>query len=67
MSSPQSFGVTLVGTGGGGRSSTLDPSGRAHRVDALHVLDASSGAVKPSLTVMANSPRVGRHRLARTG
>jgi choline dehydrogenase-like flavoprotein len=46
-------------------SSALDVNCKAHDVDNLYVVDASffcsSGAVNPSLTIMANALRVGRH------
>jgi choline dehydrogenase-like flavoprotein len=51
------------------RTSVLDPTCRAHEVDNLYVVDGSffpsSGAVNPSLTIMANALRVGDHILAR--
>jgi choline dehydrogenase-like flavoprotein len=46
-------------------SSVLDPMCRAHELDNLYVVDSSffcsSGAVNPSLTIMANALRVGDH------
>ena len=50
-------------------TSVLDLNSRAHDVDNLYVVDASffpaSGAVNPSLTIIANALRVGNHLLAR--
>jgi choline dehydrogenase-like flavoprotein len=50
-------------------SSVLDRSCRAHELDNLYVADASffvsSGAVNPSLTIMANALRLGDHLSAR--
>ena len=50
-------------------TSALDPDCRAHDVDNLYVVDASffpsSGAVNPSLTIMANALRVGDRILER--
>lgn len=46
-------------------SSVLDPFCRAHELDNLYVVDGSffcsSGALNPSLTIMANALRVGDH------
>jgi choline dehydrogenase-like flavoprotein len=46
-------------------ASALDVNCKAHDLDNLYVVDASffcsSGAVNPSLTIMANALRVGRH------
>jgi choline dehydrogenase-like flavoprotein len=51
------------------RSSVLDLHCRAHGVDNLYVVDGSffpsSGAVNPSLTIIANALRVGDHLIAR--
>jgi choline dehydrogenase-like flavoprotein len=51
------------------RQSVLDVNCRAHDVDNLYVVDgaffASSGAVNPSLTIIANALRVGDHLLER--
>lgn len=51
------------------KSSVLDINCRTHDVDNLYVVDGSffpsSGAVNPSLTIMANALRVGDHLLAR--
>jgi choline dehydrogenase-like flavoprotein len=51
------------------RTSALDANCRAHEVDNLYVVDgsffASSGAVNPALTIMANALRVGDHLLER--
>jgi choline dehydrogenase-like flavoprotein len=51
------------------QTSALDANCRAHEVDNLYVVDASffasSGAVNPALTVMANALRVGDHLLER--
>lgn len=47
------------------QTSVLDPNCKAHALDNLYVVDASffccSGAVNPSLTIMANALRVGDH------
>ncbi len=52
-------------------SSVLDTHCRAHDLDNLYACDSSffpsSGAVNPSLTIMANALRVGDHLLERTG
>jgi choline dehydrogenase-like flavoprotein len=49
--------------------SVLDVTCKAHEVDNLYVVDASffasSGAVNPSLTIIANALRVGDHLLER--
>src|SRR2546422_10918588 len=51
------------------KTSALDANCKAHEVDNLYVVDASffasSGAVKPALTVMANALRVGDHLIER--
>jgi choline dehydrogenase-like flavoprotein len=51
------------------KDSVLDVNCRTHDVDNLYVVDgaffASSGAVNPSLTIIANALRVGDHLLAR--
>jgi choline dehydrogenase-like flavoprotein len=51
------------------KTSALDVNCKAHEVDNLYVVDASffasSGAVNPALTVMANALRVGDHLLER--
>jgi choline dehydrogenase-like flavoprotein len=53
------------------RSSALDTNCRAHEVDNLYVVDgsffASSAAVNPALTIMANALRVGDHLKERLG
>jgi choline dehydrogenase-like flavoprotein len=53
------------------QTSVLDLDCRAHEVDNLYVVDGSffpsSGAVNPSLTIMANALRVGDRLLARLG
>lgn len=50
-------------------SSVLDVNCRAHGIDNLYVVDGSffpsSGAVNPSLTIMANALRVGEHLFER--
>ena len=50
-------------------SSALDVNCRAHDVDNLYVVDTSFfpsiGAVSPSMTAMANAPRVGDRLLER--
>jgi len=52
-------------------TSVLDLNCRAHDVDNLYVVDGSffvsSGAVNPTLTIVANALRVGDHLLARIG
>jgi len=49
------------------KTSVLDVNCKAHEVDNLYVVDGSffpsSGAVNPSLTIMANALRVGEHLL----
>jgi choline dehydrogenase-like flavoprotein len=49
-------------------TSVLDVNCKAHELDNLYVVDASffcsSGAVNPSLTIIANSIRVADHLLA---
>lgn len=51
------------------RTSALDPNCKAHDLDNLYVVDgsffASSGAVNPALTIIANALRVGDHLLER--
>jgi choline dehydrogenase-like flavoprotein len=51
--------------------SVLDMNCKAHDLDNLYVVDGSffpsSGAVNPSLTIMANALRVGDHLLERLG
>jgi choline dehydrogenase-like flavoprotein len=51
------------------KQSVLDVNCRAHDVDNLYVVDgsffASSGAVNPSLTIIANALRVGDHLIER--
>lgn len=51
------------------RTSVLDTNCRAHELDNLYVCDSSffcsSGAVNPSLTIMANALRVGDHIIDR--
>lgn len=53
------------------KTSVLDVNCRAHDVDNLYVVDgsffASSGAVNPSLTIIANALRVGDHLVERLG
>lgn len=53
------------------KTSVLDPFCRAHGVDNLYACDSSffssSGAVNPSLTIMANALRVGDHLAERLG
>jgi hypothetical protein len=53
------------------RTSVLDLNCRAHDVDNLYVVDGSffvsSGAVNPTLTIIANALRVGDHLLERMG
>jgi choline dehydrogenase-like flavoprotein len=52
-------------------TSVLDVNCKTHDVDNVYVVDASffpsSGAVNPSLTIMANALRVGDHLLERLG
>ncbi|MCI0751237.1 MAG: GMC family oxidoreductase [Flammeovirgaceae bacterium] len=51
------------------KSSVLDVNCKAHDLDNLYAVDASffvsSGAFNPSLTIMANALRVGKHLLDR--
>ncbi len=51
------------------KTSVLDLNCRTHEIDNLYVVDGSffpsSGAVNPSLTIMANAMRVGDHLLER--
>ena len=53
------------------KTSVLDLNCRAHDVDNLYVVDGSffvsSGAVNPTLTIVANALRVGDHLLERFG
>jgi len=53
------------------KSSVLDLNCRTHDVDNLYVVDGSffvsSGAVNPTLTIVANALRVGDHLLERLG
>jgi choline dehydrogenase-like flavoprotein len=53
------------------KTSVLDPTCRAHELDNLYVVDggffASSSAVNPALTIIANALRVGDHLKARLG
>src|SRR3954453_8448636 len=53
------------------KSSVLDTDCKAHELDNLYVVDAgffvSIGAVNPTLTIIANSLRVGQHLLDRLG
>lgn len=53
------------------KTSALDPNCKAHDLDNLYVVDgsffASSAAVNPGLTIMANALRVGDHILERLG
>jgi choline dehydrogenase-like flavoprotein len=51
------------------KTSAPDVNCKAHDLDNLYVVDASffvsSTAVNPSLTIIANAPRVGEHLLGR--
>ena len=62
-------GTTRFGTDAA--SSVLDVHCKAHEVDNLYVVDSSffvsSGAVNPTLTIVANAMRVGDHLKARLG
>jgi choline dehydrogenase-like flavoprotein len=62
-------GTARFGTDPG--SSVLDLNCKAHEVDNLYVVDSSFfvsiGAVNPTLTIIANSLRVGDHLLERLG
>jgi len=53
------------------KTSALDRNCKAHELDNLYVVDASSfcssGAVNPALTIIANALRVGDHLLERMG
>jgi len=50
-------------------TSVLDTNCKTHEIDNLYVVDGSffpsSGAVNPSLTIMANALRVGDHLIER--
>jgi choline dehydrogenase-like flavoprotein len=52
-------------------SSVLDTNCKAHELDNLYVVDlsffVSTGAVNPTLTIIANALRVGEHLLERLG
>jgi choline dehydrogenase-like flavoprotein len=52
-------------------TSVLDLNCRTHEVDNLYVVDGSffvsSGAVNPTLTIVANALRVGDHLLEKLG
>jgi choline dehydrogenase-like flavoprotein len=52
-------------------SSVLDLNCKAHELDNLYVIDSSFfvsiGAVNPTLTIIANTLRVGTHLLERMG
>jgi choline dehydrogenase-like flavoprotein len=52
------------------KDSVLDINCKTHDIDNLYVVDGSffpsSGAVNPSLTIMANALRVGKHLLERS-
>jgi hypothetical protein len=60
-------GTVRFGTDPG--SSVLDVNCKTHELDNLYVVDSSSfpsiGAVNPTLTIIANSLRVGDHLLGR--
>ncbi len=62
----QLYGMLISGDS---KTSVLDQNCKAHDLDNLYVVDASSilssGAVNPSLTIMANALRVGDHLLER--
>ena len=53
------------------KSSVLDLDCKAHELDNLYVVDSSFivsiGAVNPTLTIIANTLRVGQHLLERLG
>ncbi len=53
------------------QTSVLDVNCKAHELDNLYVVDASffasSGAVNPALTIIANALRVGDHLIERLG
>jgi choline dehydrogenase-like flavoprotein len=53
------------------KTSALDPNCKAHELDNLYVVDgsffASSTAVNPGLTIMANALRVADHLIGRLG
>jgi choline dehydrogenase-like flavoprotein len=53
------------------KTSVLDLDCRAHDLDNLYVVDGSffvsSGAVNPTLTIVANALRVGEHLIERLG
>jgi choline dehydrogenase-like flavoprotein len=62
-------GTTRFGTDP--KTSVLDVNCKAHELDNLYVTDASvfpsSAAVNPTLTIVANAWRVGRHLSERLG
>jgi choline dehydrogenase-like flavoprotein len=61
--------VGTVRFGNDPKTSALDANCKAHDLDNLYVVDgsffASSGAVNPALTIMANALRVGEHIVER--
>lgn len=61
--------VGTVRFGNDPKTSALDKNCKAHDLDNLYVVDgsffASSGAVNPALTIMANALRVGAHIIER--
>jgi choline dehydrogenase-like flavoprotein len=63
----QHYDVIIIGSDP--KTSALDADCKAHDVDNLYVVDssffASSGAVNPALTIMANALRVGDHLIER--
>ncbi|HET56371.1 MAG TPA: hypothetical protein ENN33_14310 [Ignavibacteria bacterium] len=52
------------------KNSVLDINCKTHDLDNLYIVDGSffpsSAAVNPSLTIMANALRVGKHLIVRT-
>jgi choline dehydrogenase-like flavoprotein len=63
----QHYDVIIIGNDP--KTSALDANCKAHEVDNVYVVDgsffASSGAVNPALTIMANALRVGDHLIER--
>lgn len=61
--------VGTIRFGNDRKASALDRDCKAHDIDNLYVVDgsffASSGAVNPALTIMANALRVGEHLIER--
>jgi choline dehydrogenase-like flavoprotein len=70
--SPNHYDLIIIGTchfGEDPTTSVLNLNCRAHDIDNLYVVDGSffcsSGAVNPTLMIIANALRVGDHLLER--